>query len=117
MRCSVSAQARNGAPLIRDRSTLGVRNGPGSAAHHFVLRRARDTSSSSLPGLTPQVGFTRLAALQYAQLGQARVACNPLPSSKSFLRRKWTRPNRVYPIWAIKMRKSDESDLRGQARG
>jgi len=31
-------------------------------------------SHSSLPGLTPQVGFTRLAALNNAQLGQARVA-------------------------------------------
>src|SRR6266446_7880009 len=29
--------------------------------------------SSSLPGLTPQVGFTRLAALNNAELGQARV--------------------------------------------
>jgi hypothetical protein len=29
---------------------------------------------SSLPGLTPQVGFTRLAAHNAAQLGQARVA-------------------------------------------
>jgi hypothetical protein len=30
--------------------------------------------TSSLPGLTPQVGSTRLAALKNAQLGQARVA-------------------------------------------
>src|SRR5260370_8145441 len=29
--------------------------------------------SSSLPGLTPQVGFTRLAGLNNAELGQARV--------------------------------------------
>ena len=35
--------ARSGAPLIRDRSKGGVRYGPGSAAHHFVLRCARDT--------------------------------------------------------------------------
>src|SRR4029450_5917882 len=33
-RCAKSA----GAPLIRDRSTLGVRNGPGSAAHHCAPR-------------------------------------------------------------------------------
>jgi hypothetical protein len=26
-----------------------------------------------LPGLTPQVGFTRLAAIKTAELGQARV--------------------------------------------
>jgi hypothetical protein len=31
-------------------------------------------ATSSLPGLTPQVGFTRLAALKNAELGQARVA-------------------------------------------
>jgi hypothetical protein len=30
-------------------------------------------SPSSLPGLTPQVGFTRLAAQRNAELGQARV--------------------------------------------
>jgi len=40
----------------------------------------------SLPGLTPQVGFTRLAAYNVSQLGQARVACNP-SSSKKFLRK------------------------------
>jgi hypothetical protein len=40
--------ARKGAPLIRDRSTLGVRNGPGSAAHHFVLRCARAHEATSM---------------------------------------------------------------------
>jgi len=35
--------ARRGAPLIRDRPGLGVCNDPGSAAHHFVLRCARET--------------------------------------------------------------------------
>ena len=30
-------------------------------------------SAPSWPGLTPQVGFTRLAALNTAELGQARV--------------------------------------------
>ena len=35
--------ARNGAPLIRDRRTLGVCDDPGSAAHHCVLRCARET--------------------------------------------------------------------------
>ena len=44
MRCSASEAS--GAPLIRDRSEGGIRNGPGSAAHHFVLRCARDTSFS-----------------------------------------------------------------------
>src|SRR5580692_6042624 len=32
--------ARSGAPLIRDRSGLGVRYDPGSAAHHFATLRA-----------------------------------------------------------------------------
>ena len=40
--------ARNGAPLIRDRSTFGVRYGPGSAAHHqAVLRCARDKQKAN----------------------------------------------------------------------
>jgi hypothetical protein len=30
------------APLIRDRFTLSICEGPGSAAHHFMPRRARD---------------------------------------------------------------------------
>ena len=38
-----AVQRVSGAPQIRDRPTLGVRNGPGSAAHHFVLRCARET--------------------------------------------------------------------------
>jgi hypothetical protein len=39
-----------------------------------VERERGDTLKSSLPGLTPQGGFTRLAAHNTAQLGQARVA-------------------------------------------
>jgi hypothetical protein len=39
-RCSA---ARSGALLIRDRHRLSVRYDPGSAAHHFVLRCARET--------------------------------------------------------------------------
>jgi hypothetical protein len=34
--------ACNAALLIRDRSTLSARNDPGSAAHHFMARRARE---------------------------------------------------------------------------
>src|SRR5216684_2042518 len=51
-----------------------------SAARPAQLRHGRSYTSAthpSLPGLTPQVGFTRLAADNTAQLGQARVACNP----------------------------------------
>jgi HK97 family phage prohead protease len=34
---------RSGASLIRDRQKFRIRNGPGSAAHHFAVRCARDT--------------------------------------------------------------------------
>src|SRR6266567_1755714 len=44
--------------------------------------------NTSLPGLTPQVGFTRLAAHNSAQLGQARVAMQSIHLRKDFLRRK-----------------------------
>src|SRR5438067_12872718 len=37
-------------------------------------------SAPSWPGLTPQVGFTRLAALNTAEVGQARL---PMPSTSS----------------------------------
>ena len=36
-------RANGDAPQIRDRSKLRVREGPGSAAHHCMLRRAWDT--------------------------------------------------------------------------
>jgi hypothetical protein len=39
---------------------------------------------SSLPGLTPQVGSTRLAAHDIAQLGQARVAVQSIRRLKRF---------------------------------
>jgi len=42
---------RNGAPLIRDRSRLRVRNGPGSAPQHSVLRCARDTVTTRITQL------------------------------------------------------------------
>src|SRR5262245_30609277 len=41
-------------------------------------------SMPSLPGLTPQVGYTRLAAHKSAQLGQARVAMQSTLFVKSF---------------------------------
>jgi len=37
----------------------------------------------SLPGLTPQVGFTRRAAHDDTQLGQARVAVQSIQLQKS----------------------------------
>jgi hypothetical protein len=41
--CPGRDAARSGASQIRDLRRLGVRDDPGSAAHHFVLRRARET--------------------------------------------------------------------------
>jgi hypothetical protein len=38
-----AVQRDSGAPQIRDRCELRMRKGPGSAAHHFMLRCARDT--------------------------------------------------------------------------
>jgi hypothetical protein len=43
------------------------------------------THPPSLPGLTPQVGFTRLAAHNSAQLGQARVAVQSIPLNETLL--------------------------------
>src|SRR6266498_1170752 len=43
------------------------------------------TLGASLPGLTPQVGFTRLAAHNTAQLGQARVAMQSIHFRKELL--------------------------------
>ena len=37
------------------------------------LHHCQTHTSRSLPGLTPQVGFTRLAAPSITELGQARV--------------------------------------------
>src|SRR5262249_61002037 len=43
---------------------------------------------SSLPGLTPQIGFTRFAAHNTAQLGQARVAVQSIHLRKKLLTKK-----------------------------
>ena len=40
-----AVQRDSGAPQIRDRRSLCVCKGPGSAAHHFMLRCAQDTST------------------------------------------------------------------------
>jgi hypothetical protein len=55
---------------------------------------------TSLPGLTPQVGFTRLAAHNIAQLGQARVAVQSIPLRKSLLAKKMdTRVKPAHDSW------------------
>src|SRR5712671_1078477 len=74
--------ARNGAPLIRDRTNDGVRNGPGSAAHRgscpetyastlAALRSARDTPPVRLALAVRALAF--LVAL-LAALAQAPAA-------------------------------------------
>jgi hypothetical protein len=48
-RASRASSARHGgAPQIRDRCKLCVCNDPGSAAHHFMLRCARDTNNETV---------------------------------------------------------------------
>src|SRR5215471_9245257 len=67
--------------MPRQKPTLSVRTSiqsPASAVN----------AKSSLPGLTPQVGFTRLAAYNTAQLGQARVAVQSIHLRKAFLAKK-----------------------------
>src|SRR5260221_14562613 len=46
------------------------------------------SAQSSLPGLTPQVGFTRLAAHYAAQLGRARVAVQSILFAKKVLTKR-----------------------------
>src|ERR1700722_10382809 len=53
-----AVQRASGAPLIRDRS-LTVVEDPGSAAHHFVLRCARETGNQ--PSITELASRVREA--------------------------------------------------------
>ena len=60
----------------------------------FPFARTEDAatvSAPSLPGLAPQVGFTRLAARRNAGLGQARVPVQSIFFAKRVLRSGWTR--------------------------
>lgn len=54
----------------------------------FLSVSTRRFLSASLPGLTPQVGFTRLAAHNTAQLGRARVAMQSILLRKKLLATK-----------------------------
>jgi hypothetical protein len=45
-------QRGSDAPLIRDRQELSVCNVPGSKAHHFVLRYARDMLARQTPAVS-----------------------------------------------------------------
>src|SRR5213076_1465706 len=73
--------------FARDRAAM-ARAQPRTARRHRAHRFALDGDpfisnhkAASWPGLSWQVGFTRLAAVNSAQLGQARVA---VPSTSSF---------------------------------
>jgi hypothetical protein len=50
-----AAQRDSGATLIRDRHKLRVSNDPGSTAHRFVMRCARDKRQQQSPGLHGRV--------------------------------------------------------------
>src|ERR1700683_1038907 len=52
-RSRASCPRCGGAPLIRDRQRDGVCKGPASAAHHCVLRYARDTNRGALEARLP----------------------------------------------------------------
>src|SRR5262249_11260244 len=69
--------------MPRQNPTLAVR----TSIQSLVGYPERE-DKSSLPGLTPQVGFTRLAAYNTAQLGQARVAVQSIHLRKAFLAKK-----------------------------
>src|SRR5215472_11346254 len=73
-----------------------------------VRGRCEQQSRSSLPGIarrktrvnalvTPQVGFTRLAAHYAAQLGQARVAVQSILIAKKVLTKKMDHPKSGLP--------------------
>jgi hypothetical protein len=67
---------RNGAPLIWDPSKLGVWKGPGSAAHRYALRCARDTAQ-----LITSVLTLIAPALAQSPLPAARTALVPFDVS------------------------------------
>src|SRR5258708_37279815 len=79
---------------------------------------SKEPATPSLPGLTPQVGFTRLtalkdaqlgqarlAALKDAQLGQARVAVQSIHLRKNVLRRRWMRGTKAHSRASIARRR------------
>src|SRR5216684_4266644 len=59
-----------------------------NALCHSGARAMNANSRSSLPGLTPQVGFTRLGAFNIAKLGQARVSMQSIHLRKKILAKK-----------------------------
>jgi predicted Zn-dependent protease len=67
---------RDGAPLIRDRSKGGVRNGPGSAAHRGACPRAVRSQSGSRAALRPGHAAAGYRLALIAVLGLALAGCS-----------------------------------------
>jgi hypothetical protein len=63
-----------------------VRMARRSAQIRRIMSTLGNGLSASLPGLTLQVGFTQLAALNTAELRQAEFRCNPSASPDRFFR-------------------------------
>ena len=93
-----------------------------------VRGRREQQSQSSLPGIsasktrvnalvTPQVGFTRLAAHYAAQLGQARVPLQSILFAKKSYEEDGPPEIGSTRFRGALVRKSGKPDLRGQARG
>jgi hypothetical protein len=108
---------RNGAPPSRDRSGLRVRNGPGSAAHHFalsrcVLRCSRDTAgvrwqNRSKP-LSPfdvsqraPSAAGRLFRTNEAPLSWTTAKCVPLLCSESRWPPLCCRRSQAFLMWKV----------------
>ena len=78
--------ALDGKRLQAGLAEIGLQNEsvmPGAEDNRVVGGHVMRAAQSSLPGLTPQVGFTRLAARNPAQLGQARVAVQSIHFRKT----------------------------------
>src|SRR5579871_2221413 len=84
-----AVQHASGAPVIRDLQRLGDCNDPGSAAHHYVLRCARETFSGNCGDYPPSAAaMAASAASAFEPSGPPACAMSgrpppPLPPSAS----------------------------------
>ena len=86
---------RSGAPLIRDRSKLGVSNDPGSAAHHFATLHAAPRPGNAVNlapmGSSPRDGHDESNTMSDLELGDEHRAV------RFFVARRPTH----YPRWLV----------------